>query len=804
MTGRPNQLRSGSLTPFNPSTSAAPPAGWMPPAPPPAGEDAGGIPWTRYFAALRRFKWMILLVIVVGSGLGAAATRLIAPEYEVQATIWINSSSQSDRTRGPIRAGELLESIAWVELFRSFAIADAVVERLGLYVTPRLPGDSAVFRTFTYTKQTRPGRYVLTVGADERSYTLRDGEGNVLETGTLGDSVGRSVGFQWVPPARLRADREVEFRVSTPRDASVELTRSLATSLPEESNFLRLRLTGHDPNRIAATLNAWAGQFVSSAARLKKRNLVDFESTLAAQLLTAERELRAAEIALESFRTKTITAESDNPISGGIGETRAPVLNNFFEKKQEFDELRHDRETLERAIARVESGELGPDALLGIPGLERAPSLQSAVTDLNNKQAQLRAARQTYTEEHPTVRQLAASVRQLQTVSIPNIARSSLEQLRTRERTLSSRITQLEGGLRDIPARTIEEMRLRRQVQVTETLYNTLKARYEEAKLAEASATPDVTVLDSAVAPLRPSSNTAPRIVMLAIVASIGAAIGLALLLDRLDRRFRYPDQATKDLRLQVLGAVPHLRNKMKRGELPAEFASQVLESFRSLRLGVHYSFPPGERISLAVTSPGIGEGKSLISSNLALSFAEAGYRTVLVDGDIRRGELHRVFGVERTPGLIDGLSGDALTHEVLRPTGYSHLTLVPCGTRRHRGPEMLTSDSLAEFVRGLQQEYDVVIIDTPPLNAGIDAFALSTMVGHMLLVLRVGTTDRHLAESKLKTVDRLPIRVLGAVLNSHEPEESEYYPYAYATTSDVQDELPRGGSLRSVRDGHG
>lgn len=802
MNGRSSISQVTTPAPYAPSNGVGPLTTAWQPQPPraPLAEEGGGIPWGRYLAAVKRYKWLILVMIVAGSALGVAATRLMAPEYEAQATIWINSTTQNDRQRGPIRAGELLQSIAWIELLRSFAITDAVVEQLGLYVTPQVPADSAIFRAFRHGRNTRPGRYVLNVGADGVTYTLSNPDNRVLERGTLGDSVGRSLGFLWVPPARLQPDQEVAFRVTTPRDASVELTRNLQAALPEESNFLRLRLAGSDPQRVARTLNAWANQFVTSAAQLKKRNLVDFESTLASQLLVAERELRSAEIALENFRASTITLETDAPVAGGVEATRAPVLNSYFERKQEYDNLRHDREAFAAAIANVERGTLAPDALLGQPGMDRAPSLQAAVTELNAKQGQLRTARQTYTEAHPTVRTLASSVQQLEQVTIPGLARSHLAQLQRREQELERRIQSASRELRGIPPRTIEEMRLRRQVAVTETLYNTLKSRYEEAKLAEASATPDVTVLDSAVTPSRPNSNTAPRIVMLAVIASVGAAIGLALLLDRLDKRFRYADQASKDLRLQILGAVPTLKMKGRRSGRRAELAAQVLESFRSLRLSLHFAFPTGERVALAVSSPGVGEGKSLISANLALSFAEAGFRTVLVDGDIRRGELHRTFDIERVPGLIDFLHGDASEREISHATAYQHLTVVPCGTRRHSGPELLTTDRLAQFVHGLRAHYEVVIIDTPPLSAGIDAYALSTVVGSMMLVLRTGTTDRHLAEMKLKTADRLPVRVLGAVLNDFDADPTyEYYAYSYSTTADADEAMPRGGTLGAL-----
>ncbi len=198
----------------------------------------------------------------------------------------------------------------------------------------------------------------------------------------------------------------------------------------------------------------------------------------------------------------------------------------------------------------------------------------------------------------------------------------------------------------------------------------------------------------------------------------------------------------------------------------------------------------------LTVSSPGPGDGKSLISSNLALSFAEAGYNTLLVDGDIRRGELHRMFDIDRQPGLLDYLIKDASVEEVTHQHQRG-LALIPCGTRRHLGPELLSSPAMGELVAHFKTQFDVVIMDSPPLGAGIDPFILSTTTGNLLLVLRSGETDRAMAEEKLKLADRLPIRVLGAVLNDVHTNQRAYkyynYVYGYTPEDGAIAELPAG-----------
>src|ERR1041384_6201013 len=282
---------------------------------------------------------------------------------------------------------------------------------------------------------------------------------------------------------------------------------------------------------------------------------------------------------------------------------------------------------------------------------------------------------------------------------------------------------------------------------------------------ARPRAPPGVRIGARAVAPPHPSRNSAPSIILLGLAAGLGLGLGLAFLMDRFDQRFRFPDQVSAGLGLPILGTIPEIRTSKGR-PASSEDAAQVVEAFRTIRLSLAHCYEASSPIILTISSPAPGDGKSLIASNLALSFAEAGYKTVLVDGDIRRGELHRTFGVERRPGLVDYLAGEAKEHHVLRPTTHGMMTLIPSGSRRHQGPELLGTARMQELINPLRRSYQVIVLDSPPLGAGIDPFVISTLTGHLAIILRAGETDRQLAEAKLRILDRLPVRMLGAILN--------------------------------------
>jgi tyrosine-protein kinase Etk/Wzc len=319
-------------------------------------------------------------------------------------------------------------------------------------------------------------------------------------------------------------------------------------------------------------------------------------------------------------------------------------------------------------------------------------------------------------------------------------------------------------------------------------MYQSLNLKAAEAKLADAATVPDVSILDPAVAPLRPTKNTAPALILGGLAAGLGLGLLLAISLDQVDKRFRYPEQATDDLGLFVLGVVPVVAGKGKKSR--SELAAQVVEAFRTIRMNVRYAADPSRPLALTITSPGPNDGKSLISSNLALSFAEAGARTLLIDGDIRRGELATTFGISSKPGLVEYLDGTALIAEVLQPVeAHPNLTLMAGGARRRKAPELLATPRLSQLINQMAAEYDVVIVDSPPLGAGFDAYALATSTGNMALVLRAGVTDCKMAQAKMAVVDTLPVRVMGAVLNGIKLTGAYQY-YSYYQEYAAQDEV--------------
>ncbi|MDH3424052.1 MAG: polysaccharide biosynthesis tyrosine autokinase, partial [Gemmatimonadota bacterium] len=619
----------------------------------------------------------------------------------------------------------------------------------------------------------------LRVGPEGRDYVLATQAGAVVEQGRLGELIGEAVGFRWRPPAgSFPAGATVPFTVMAPRDAARELSDRLVTSTDREANFLRISLDGTNPVLIANVLNSLMSRHVVLAAELKRAKIDQTLEILEEQLIITENDLAQAERRLEEFRVTTITYPTDRiAIVAGLQETRAPVFDRYFEMSMELEDVRRERDRLEAALESFEEdGEVRIEALEVIPSARESSELRRILDDLVDARSELRVFRDRYADDYLPVQELLRQVESIETQAIPRVARGILAELGSQEGEMQARVNANSRELEAIPPRTIEEQRLERLVATAEVLYSEIRGRVETARLAAASSIPDVTILDQAQIPQQPTEDMRLLLAAAVFFGCLGAAMGGALLFDRMDARFRYASDVGRDIGLDILGSVPRI--EAGRGKKGVLNAAQALESFRELRIHIGFAYGSAGPITLAVSSPSAGEGKSLISSNLAVAFSEVGQRTLLLDGDTRRGDAHKLLGCNQSPGLIDYLK-ERSGQEIIQKTDHDNLDFIGCGSRGTTTPELLASSRMAHFMGTLKRSYDVIIVDCPPLAAGGDALILSTLAGNLAVVIRTGTTERALAQAKLDQLSRLPIRILGAILNDVDPSDGYHYYYS-------------------------
>ena len=763
---------------------------------PPAAPRAEQSDWQRYLSSVIRHKWLVLTVTVLGTLAGFIATGFLDPRYTAKAILWVDVAV--GRERGA-QTDQLLDSRGWVELVTSNAVLDTVVRQRRLFVTPATAADSVALSTFDVGEKVIPGTYRLIVDKNGRAWRLEMEDGTVVQRGRVGQPVGDNAGFEWTPTsAMLKPGTTIAFSVRAIPDASAGLASDIKARLDPNGNFLRLQLKSGTAAGAANTLNAITERIVAVETDMKRRKFQELATVLDEQYTHAKETLSQAEEAVRTFRQRTWNQPLVQQMpGGGLAVENSGVARQLGEDN---DQRRRDRAMLEQLATRSATGSVSVEMWNSIPAVQKSPIMQSALLDLGKKQADLRALRLQYTEEAAPVKQLQGDLSALEHQQIPSLARMLARDLGEVVAITKPRADTALGQLRAAPNLALEQERLVREQRMAEEQFTQIDKEYGTAKLGLISALPDVRVLDPAVAPRRPASDYSALLILLAMMASFGiAAVGVNVR-DKMDPKVRYPEQITGRMQLQILGAVPHVSWRLgANGDGPA----QVIEALRGLRLRVLHAHSGDGPLSLTITSPGIGDGKSFVSLNLALSFADAGYRTLLVDGDTRRGVQHKALKTPSTPGLTDVVAGRVPLEQALRQTSYPGLSFLSSGTRMQRAPERLLSQNMRDLMAKLRSMYDVVIMDSPPLGAGADPLVLGTLTENLLLVLRTGQSDINLASTKLEVLNALPVRVIGAVLNDvRSSGVYRYYMYSSAEYELVDDEGPTREALPSILGG--
>ncbi len=765
-------------------------------------EEGGGIDIRRYLSALVRYKWLVAGLTIVGTLAGVLASMWVKPVYEARAAVQLVLPNRLS-TKSLTASEPLVEGLGWIELARSFQVLDEVVRKRRLYLQLATPADSVHFSTMSLSPSYVPDQYTIERLPDG-TVRLSNAAGTLMETAAVGDSIGRKAGILWVPAGDIPA-RNVVFRINSLRDASVALNDRLQTDLSKDGSALRFAVRGDSPVGAASLLNDVVSQFIDVATTLKNDKLTNVTRMLGEQLASAKLDLQAAEVELQRFKVQTITLPSEGAVAttAGLTETN-PARQAYFQMRVDRDLLDRDVQSIARALASASDSSRSLAISLGTIGAVRnSRELSAAINDLTERRARLQQLRVAFAPGHPQVRSLEGEVATLERQTVPALARSLMADLQQQIGDVDGRLGASSREMQQIPVRFTEEARRERNVQVAQMIYTGLQSSYETARLSEMSAAPDLRLLDPAVPPTKPASDKVTQVLLIGVGAGLLLGIAIAILLDVFDSRIRYPDQVTRDLGLPILGALPMLR-KGADGTPNRDDVSALLEATRAIRVSLVYAHGAAGPFVTTVTSPGAGDGKSFSAANVAKAFAASGRKTILIDADNRRGVLHRTFGVERKPGLTELLSGNASIDDVVHGVSDAGLDFMPTGTRLAAAPELLASTKMQQLLAELRVRYQAIVIDSPPLGAGVDPLILASLTGSLVLVIRNGVTDRAFAGARLEALQRLPIRVLGAILNDVSATEGVYRYYSYIPGYRSEDEIESEAELhRRVTSGN-
>ncbi len=312
---------------------------------------------------------------------------------------------------------------------------------------------------------------------------------------------------------------------------------------------------------------------------------------------------------------------------------------------------------------------------------------------------------------------------------------------------------------------------------------NTLAAFDETSNLVVDTAV----VVDPAPLPRTPEALQLTRYVLLAVVAGLGLGVGLAFMLEYIDYTIKTPEELDAIYGMATLGVVGAFKGENDQRGGPEDLVtltdprSPITEAFRALRTNLQFASPGNPLRSLLITSAGPVEGKTSVSANLAVILAQGGKRVVLVDADLRRPRLHRLFEIPREPGftnlMVEQVDG---VEDYLQPTAVDNLRVLPCGPLPRNPAELLGSARAAKVMEQIQQHADVVIFDSPPAATVTDAVVLGSQVDGVLQVVQAGGPRRDVVLRAKTLLEKVGARLLGPVLNRVSLADMGYYTYYY------------------------
>ncbi|CAH9018320.1 GumC family protein [Candidatus Nitrosacidococcus sp. I8] len=355
------------------------------------------------------------------------------------------------------------------------------------------------------------------------------------------------------------------------------------------------------------------------------------------------------------------------------------------------------------------------------------------------------------------------------------------------EQTLEEKSQEIKAEIKDLARRNIQYQVLKREADTSRQLYEGLLQRYKEVGVSGGIGSNNISVVDPPKIPIDPYKPKITLNTLLAMFLGLFGGIGLAFLFEHLDDTLKHSEEIEKALGLHTLGIIPLINTKeLPEGQSLAlinilDKRSALAESYRSLRTALQFATPTGAPKKLQMTSTSQGEGKSTSAVSLAIHFAQAGQKTLIIDGDLRNPSLHRIFEMDNSTGLTNYLAGNFSPAEISQGTIVPNLFVITSGPLPPDPAELLGSAKMMSLLSIAQEKFDHIIIDSPPVLGLADALIIGNLVEATLFVIAAGQTRKAFAQGALKRLKAGKSKVIGSILDKFDGKNHGYgYSYDY------------------------
>ncbi len=703
----------------------------------------------QYLRIALRWRWVIVGATIACVLLGLVATLLMTPKYTATATVEIaREANKVADFQGVERETTALDQEFYQTqygLLKSRALTERIATQL------RLVDDPKFYELFRYA-------------SNKPAFQLINGR----------------------YPTSGRAERQRVAGEILYRNVSIDPTRL--------SRLVDIGFTSADPNFSARVANAWAENFIQTNLERKTqatsygRNLLQRQLTLQKERLddsqrqlvayasaqqiinlpaqgtgtggptTVERsivadDLAAINAALAQATTERIQAEARAQQSGGAGASTEALRNVAINSlRQRRAELAAD---YQRLMVQFE------------PGYPAAQALQKQIDQLDRSIAR---------EEGRVSGSVQADYREAV----------------QRERALQARVNQLKASYLDNRRRSIQYNIYQQEVDTNRALYDGLLQRYKEVGVAGGVGVNNISVVDTADVPQRPSSPKLILNLLISLIAGLGLGALAAFALEQMDEAIADPIEVERRLGLPLLGSVPKVANGSTPRDELLNRKSDLVDAYLAINTNLGFTTEHGVPRSLSVTSTRPAEGKSTTALALATMLARAGKRTILIDGDMRSPSVHHLGGVDHDKGLSNFLSGDDNIDALTFAMADFGFVAMSAGPIPPNAAELLTGNRLGVLLDRLLERYDHVVIDSPPVMGLADAPLIASRVEGVVYAVESHGIRSSLVKTAVGRLTAANARIFGGVLTKFEARKAHYgygyeYGYGYGRSRDAK-----------------
>jgi capsular exopolysaccharide synthesis family protein len=736
--------------------------------------------------AVRRRWWAVPIVFVLFVSFGIWRTLREPHIYRAATTVRIENATSpiaGVQTSAPTYDYRIDPMVSEQQVIKSRMVAERVVNALGLRLRIVEPSDvnrGDIFGAVppVVDSAALPGDLRLTFGPT--TYSL--GAGGIRYGTAMYGRALAGAGVRFVVPERpaIRA-QSVLLEILPLTAAASELRGSIGTKVLPQTNIVEISYVGTEPTLVRDVTNSVAREYAAVSSEMQRANARARSQFIASSLRDQRVRLDSAQDALKDFKEREQI--------GDVNAEQSALAQSIHRMEEAKQSGLVEQQIYYTLVGKLTAADTADEELRRLVGTE-AVEKNRYIANLYDRWFSLVKERETLyarglTEKNTDVRAVQRLIAQTKD-EVRSASELYLQALQSRLGSLDKSIANLRVQTEKYPKLEAEQTRLSGTMGTMQRTFDNLQSEFQLARISESVDAGRVQSIDEATLPTFAISPNRKRAITYSALTGLLLGLALAFALDRVDDSVKSPDELRDQMELPMLGLIPAIRAERgsrraadsTAGRLitHADPRSPVAEAYRSMRTNLAFARAQQSPQAIVVASPGPSDGKSTTVANLAITFAQQGQRTLLIDADLRRAVLDKAFSTPRSPGLTEVIIGEVTFDDAVHETAIPNLSLVGSGRFPPNPAELLGSVRMQEILHEAKARFDVVLLDSPPLLAVTDAAVLATMVDGVVLVIRTERTKRDAVRRALGHIRSVRGRLLGAVLNDVDLRSGAYY----------------------------